>query len=338
MAGALPVVIISSERKMNMKNINKRIVAIAALLCVAMTGIVGCSSGSSNNNSTGSSSKEAAGNSASDSESPTLSEEELAAIMHSPFKFGGADDADAPAFSAPDADINGADPTKPADGAKDTTKVEEVTDADGQPVTQMVIVTDEKSGQPVTDANGATATEPVKVTTIVNVSGEDKTPDVKPGSDYTPKTDSRYTLWYDISKDKDFLFEDDFIEVVFKVKEGIPDGDYKIQIVPDLSDIKGTVIQPAKVLEGTIRVNNGEIQPTDVSGENGFIFYGDNVACKQGDEITYHINVKNNSGIAGFVVWFKFDSNALEVKDCYPCGAFADLARSSEFGGGNKTE
>ena len=76
-----------------MKNINKRIVAIAALLCVAMTGIVGCSSGSSNNNSTGSSSKEAAGNSASDSESPTLSEEELAAIMHSPFKFGGADDA-----------------------------------------------------------------------------------------------------------------------------------------------------------------------------------------------------------------------------------------------------
>lgn len=298
-----------------MKNINKRIVAIAALLCVAMTGIVGCSSGSSNSN--GNSSKEQAGNSASDAESPTISEEDLAAIMHSPFKFGGADDADAPAFHDPDADINGADPTKPADDAQDTTKIEEVTDA---------------NGQTVTDANGA------KVTTIVNVSGEDKTPEVKPGSDYTPKTDSRYTLWYDISKDKDFLFEDDFIEVVFKVKEDIPDGDYKIQIVPDLSDIKGTVIQPAKVLEGTIRVNNGEIQPTDVSGENGFIFYGDNVACKQGDEITYHINVKNNSGIAGFVVWFKFDSNALEVKDCYPCGAFADLARSSEFGGGNKTE
>lgn len=321
-----------------MKNINKRIVAIAALLCVAMTGIVGCSSGS--NSSTANKSNGSSAVSGGDAEeAPSLSEEELAAIMQSPFKFGGANDADAPVLSNPNVDINGADPTKPADGdSQDTTKIEEVTDADGQPVTQMVIVTDEKSGQPVTDANGATATEPVKVTTIVNVSGEDKTPDDKPASDYTPKTDSRYTLWYDISKDKNFEFEDDFIEVVFKVKNDIPDGDYKIRITPDLSDIKGTVIQPAKVLEGTIRVNNGEIDPIDVSNETGFIFYGDNVACKQGDEITYHINLKNNPGIAGFVVWFNFDSNALEVVDCYPCGTFADLARSSEFGGGNKTE
>lgn len=321
-----------------MKSINRRIIAVAALLCVAMSSIVSCSSGSNvSNGSNGSNGSKV--NSDQSSQAATMSPEELAAVMQSPFQFGAATDEGAPLSGDPNKDMNAADPTKPADDDKqDTTKVEEVTDAEGQPVTQMVIVTDKNSGQPVTDANGATVTEPVKVTTVVNVSGSDKTPDEKPGTEYVSKRDSRYTLWYDISKDKNFNFEGDFIEVKLKVKDNIPDGDYEISISPDLSDIKGAVIQPAKVLKGTIRVNNGTIEPTDVSNETGFVFYGDNVACKQGDEITFHINLKNNVGIAGFVVWFYFDSNAFEVLDCYPCGEFADLARSSEFGGGNKTE
>lgn len=321
-----------------MKSINKRVIAIAALLCVAMSSIVSCSSGNNGSNGSNGISDSSSGLLTPAGQDTTLSPEELAAIMQKPFHFGSASDEDAPVSGDPNADMNAADPTKPADDVQDTTKVEEVTDAQGQPVTQMVIVTDKDNGQPVTDANGATVTEPVKVTTIVNVSGSDKTPDAKPSSDYVSKRDSRYTLWYDISKDKNFLFEDDFIEIKFKVKDNIPDGDYKISISPDLSDIKGAVVQPAKVLEGTVRVNNGSIEPTDVSNETGFVFYGDNVSCKQGDEITYHINLKNNVGIAGFVVWFYFDSNALEVVDCYPCGDFAELARSSEFGGGNKPE
>ena len=89
-------------------------------------------------------------------------------------------------------------------------------------------------------------------------------------------------------------------------------------------------------MEGTIRVNNGTIQPADVSNETGMVFYGDNVACKQGDTIDYYINVKNNSGLVAFVIWFYFDSNAMDFISAEASGEFEEIARNTEIGKGNK--
>lgn len=139
-------------------------------------------------------------------------------------------------------------------------------------------------------------------------------------------------MWLDISKDENFFFEDDMIKYTFKVKEGIPDGDYKISIVPDISDIAGVRVQPSEVINGTIRVNNGEIEAVDVSNKTDMIFYGDNIACKQGDTIDFNVNIKNNVGMAAFMIWVYFDSNALEFIDAKPTGEFRSISSSADIG------
>lgn len=137
--------------------------------------------------------------------------------------------------------------------------------------------------------------------------------------------DSRYFFWLDLSKDKNFVFNDQFIKVTFKIKEDAPDNDYTIKLKPDLSDIGGVSIYPDKVIDGTVRVGGESIDPADVSAEEGLTVYGDNVACKQGDTIDYYINIKNNNGLAAALVWFYFDSNAMEFESAEETGEFADM-------------
>ena len=338
-----------------MKTFTKRIIAVGVLLCVAMSGIVGCSNTQQNSNS---------------------SDEE--AVLQIPFTI---DDGDKAGIDDPNKDsaLDNDDPTEPASGAvsttaaataasgasttttaavQDTTEIQTVTNADGQPVTEVVTVTDDK-GAVVTDAKGETVTSVAYVTTIVrNKSAKTEgtqaanatteaaagtqavvTDPIKTGSDYQSKTQSKYAMWLDISKDENFYFEGDFITVEFKVKEDIPDGDYKIRISPDLSDIAGKTISPGKVTDGLIRVNNGQADAIDASSETADNFYyGDQIACKQGDTVEFKINVKNNTGLAAFFMWFYYDSNALEVVDAYPSGEFAKIAKSTEFGSPKNAE
>ncbi len=295
-----------------MKNITKRIIAIFAVLAVSATTFASCGE---------------------------KKEKKPAdpATQFYPFEVGsGLEDNEL--TPAPDVDLNAADPTAPAEDEEKepatevATEIQEATEADGQPATQYVAVT-EASGEEATEAGGAVVTEAVKVTNVVTnvVTKPVEKPTTPP---YTAKKDGRYAMWLDISKDANFFFEGDMIKATFKVKEGIPDGDYPIEIVPDLSDIAGVdVTGKAKVVGGTIRVNNGEIEAVDVSAETGMIFYGDQVACKQGDEIEFNINIKNNSGLAAFCVWFYFDSNALEFVEAVPTGEFEEIARDTEIGG-----
>jgi len=311
-----------NERKSDMKNKTKRIIAATALLCVAMTSIAGCSAGTKTSSS-------------SSSEITSTGPTE-APILQVPFEFGAADEnVLAQAAADPDVDVEAADPTKPAEGAtdakEDTTKIQEVTDAKGEPVTQVVEATNAK-GEKATDAAGQPATEIVKVTQVVS-GGSSSKPDTKPESTYTAKRDGRYAMWLDISKDEDFFFNGDFIEVTFKVKDDAPDGDYPISLTTDLSNIKAVSLKPDALVDGVIRVNNGTIEAADVSDQSGLVFYGDKTAAKQGDEITYHINIANNPGLAAFCVWFYYDGNALEVVDCAPSGEFEKIASDAEFGG-----
>ena len=288
-----------------MKTITKRIIAVFSVVCVAMSCFAGC----------GDKDKES-----SSSES---------AVLQLPLEFGAANDGktDDPGIKVDDKTSEAATSAP----AEDTTEIEDVTDADGQPVTESVTVTD-ANGATVTDAAGAAVTETVKVTTVIKKSGTQTT--TVAVSNYEPKQDGRYAMWLDISKDENFFFEGDFLHIKFKVKDGIPDGDYKLRISPDLSDVAGTAVYPSKVIDGTIRVNNGTIEETDVSGESGMIFYGSNVACKQGDTIDCYINIKNNTGLVAFVIWFYFDSNAFEFVSAEASGEYKKIARDTEIGAG----
>lgn len=299
-----------------MKNFTKRIIALFAVLAVSASSFAGCK-------------KE--------------EKKESQATMTYPFEVGAAADGNALTPGDPNANLDAADPVVDATAEPATeiatevaTEIEEVTDAEGEAVTEYVPVT-EADGQEATDAEGAVVTEAVKVTNVVTnivtnvvTKPAEKTTEA---AGYTAKEDGRYAMWIDISENKNFFFEDEMITASFKVKEGIPDGDYKIRIVPDLSDVAGVAIYPEKTIDGVIRVNNGEIDAVDVSNETGMVFYGDAIACKQGDTFDFNINIKNNSGLVAFCIWFYFDGNAFEFIEAFPAGDFEEIARNTEIGG-----
>jgi hypothetical protein len=294
----------------NMKNFAKKIVAIFAILAVAASSFAGCNKKEKDNQAT----------------------------MQYPFEVGSAAD-NSLSLDNPNADLDAADPVDDATEAPVTevvTEVQEVTDAEGQPATEFVPVT-EADGQEATNAEGAVVTEAVKVTEVVtNVVTKPTEKPTEPA--YVPKEDGRYAMWLDISKDENFYFEDEMITASFKIKENIPDGDYKVRIVPDLSDVAGVAIYADKTIDGVIRVNNGEIEAVDVSNETGMVFYGDAISCKQGDTIDFNINIKNNSGLVAFCIWFYFDSNAMEFIEAHPSGRFAEIARDTDIGGGKNKD
>ena len=327
-----------------MKNITKKIIAVFAVLCVAMTSFVGCSDNSKENNSNSNSSSSSKGDS-SESSATTIQ-------MQYPLWIGKPDDDYDLAVDDPNVDLKSDDPVSSESSKADesskpsienTTEVQDVTDSKGEPVTEVVEVT-KANGEKEVDDKGQPVTETVKVTTVVTkpteASGEKTTESTKNGSttDYTPKSDGRYAMWLDASTNENFFFEGPMLKATFKVKEGIPDGDYKIRISPDLADVKSNVVYPSKVIDGIIRVNKGEIEAVDVSNETGMIFYGDNISCKQGDTIDFNINIENNSGLIAFCIWFYFDSNALEFVDAEATGEFEDVAYNTEIGNGNKAE
>nr|MDE7365593.1 hypothetical protein [Ruminococcus sp.] len=311
-----------------MKNIMKKIIAVFAVLCVTATTFASCGDKPNNNSST------------SDSSASSQDVDIDESLRKYPLVVGEAGDGNKIANEG--ADLNADDPVETTTAKENTTKateteVQDVTDSSGQTVTEVVEVT-KANGSKETDANNNPVTETVKVTTVVTKATEAVTTESKANSDYKSKNDGRYAMWLDVSKDENFMFEGDMLNVKFKVKEGIPDGDYKVRISPDLSDVAGVSVKPSKVIDGIIRVNNGDIQQADVSGETGLTFYGDNIACKQGDEIDFKINIKNNTGLVAFCIWFYFDSNALDFVEASACGEFKPIAEETavDSGGGLK--
>ena len=184
----------------------------------------------------------------------------------------------------------------------------------------------------------STTTAKATATSATTTASEAETTVTTTSAGYVAETDAKYFMWVDIAKDKDYVFNDEFIKLSFKIKEDIPDKDYTIRLKPDLSDIKGVSIYPDSVIHGTIRVNSGSIAPVDVSAETGMAVYGDNIACKQGDTVDYYINFKNNSGIAGALIWFYYDSNAMELVSLKPVGEFAEIAENGDYQVGGKND
>ncbi|MDE5765155.1 MAG: hypothetical protein K2I00_09345 [Ruminococcus sp.] len=319
-----------------MKNTMKRIIAVFSVLCIASMSFVSCAS------------KDTGWVSDSDS----VSQSQGKPTMKYPLEIGSAGGEN----SLIPVDLNAPDPESSADSTSGSdekttkepaTELVKVTEPDGQPATELVKVT-EPDGQPATDDNGEEKTEIVEVTEVVTVpaesSGDDNDNSEQSNDNqssgnnksYVSAEDGRYAMWFDISKVENFYFEGDMLTVQFKVKENIPDGDYEVRISPNISDIDGNILHPEKNINGVIRVNNGEIEAADVSGETGLVLYGDRISCKQGDTVDMNINIKNNSGLAAFCIWFYFDSNALEFLGAGATGEFEDIARQTEIGSGTE--
>jgi hypothetical protein len=301
-----------------MSNFRKKAIALASVACVALTSFASCmDSKSSSSSNAGSKADSNVSENATDADGNTVANanngngsgsgngssggdvdfenivNDQGQVVVTPFQSGSSDDFGIP---APEVDLDSDDPV-----AK-------------EPATEIVEVT-EANGEKATDSAGNVVTQ--IVTKPADSSSEN----------YKSKTESKYCFWIDISKDSDYVFNDQFIKVTFNLKDNIPDRDYPVRFNPDLSSVAGKTITPDKVVQGTIRVG-GDIAAQNVSSESGFVVYGDNVSAKAGDTVDYYLNIKNNPGLAGILVWVYYDANAMDVESIRPAGEFANFAKT----------
>lgn len=316
-----------------MNNFKKRLIALVSLTCVALSMFTGCADSKDDE----SKSEKKSGS------SESSQAEDIEPMTALPFKWGSAEDS---GLTIDGVDINQDDPVKAdhVDATKSTdttTENKEGTTAyiAGEPITEVVNVT-EANGETVTEAGGQPVTE-VKIianstpepnadnNNTTNAGSENNTPETQPASEYISNTKGMYAMWIDISKNEDFYFNNSIIKITFKVKDDAPDGIYNISLNPDLSSIEGITIVPDTILNGSIKVGSGSAEAVDPSSMNGFAVYGDNISAKQGDTVEFSINMKDNPGLAALVMWYYYDSNALEVVDCVPDGEFAEVSNNS---------
>lgn len=329
-----------------MNNFKKRLIALISLTCVALSMFTGCADSEDEESKSSKKSNSSESSQAEDAEPMTAF----------PFKWGSAEDS---GLTIEGVDINQDDPVK-ADHVEATKATEETAENKevstayiaGEPVTEVVNVT-EANGETVTEANGQPVTEvkiitnatpepadnnsgnnsEIPATDSANAGENNETPaETQPASEYVSNTKGMYAMWIDISKNEDFVFNDSIIKITFKVKEDAPDGIYNISLNPDLSSIEGVSITPDTILNGSIQV--GGSAGAAEQQLNGFSVYGDNVTAKQGDTVEFSINMKDNPGLAALVMWYYYDSNALEVIDCVPDGEFAVVSNNSTQTGG----
>ena len=299
-----------------MSNFRKKAIALASVACVALTSFASCMDSKSSSSNAGSKADSNVSENATDADGNTVANanngngssgngssggdvdfenivNDQGQVVVTPFQSGSSDDFGIP---APEVDRDSDDPV-----AK-------------EPATEIVEVT-EANGEKATDSAG-------NVVTQIVTKPADSSAD-----NYKSKTESKYCFWIDISKDSDYVFNDQFIKVTFNLKDNIPDRDYPVRFNPDLSSVAGKTITPDKVVQGTIRVG-GDIAAQNVSSESGFVVYGDNVSAKAGDTVDYYLNIKNNPGLAGILVWVYYDANAMDVESIRPAGEFANFAKT----------
>ena len=350
-----------------MNNFRKRIVALVSLTCVALTMITGCAGNdesSDNGNTVKKSNNNGDSSQLQEIEPITAVPFKWGGVDDNGLTIDGVDiNMDDPVKA------DHVDPTKATEESEEATTGKPVTTAyiAGEPITEVVAVT-EANGQAVTEADGQPVTE-VKIianampetdnsansntagdnstdnnnstpdentqnpesTGAENNQNPEQTPTNAPEatSEYVSNTKGMYAMWIDISKNEDFVFNGSVIKVTFKVKENAPDGIYNISLNPDLSSIEGVTINPDTILNGSIKVGDGTADSVDPSSMNGYAIYGDNLTAKQGDTVEFSINMKDNPGLAAMVMWYYYDSNALEVINCVPDGEFAEVSSNS---------
>ena len=214
-------------------------------------------------------------------------------------------------------------------------------------VTEYVPVTDAE-GQNVTEAGGAVQTQVVVVetrpVTVTQPAGQDSSGsdsssggdsstggnsstggDSSSGSDsssgddpssggsgetYTPAYGTCRAYWLDSMKDT--FFNGEFLQFTFEVKDGIPDGSYPVTVAStDIASWEEVTYKPA-LIDGEVAVNATPAAQSDPA-DGEFTLKVNSVAAKQGDQVTVTVDVANNPGFVGFVIFVQYDTNALTL-------------------------
>lgn len=161
--------------------------------------------------------------------------------------------------------------------------------------TKIVEVTDNE-GNPQTDDQGNKITEIVKEASYV--------PDIKTAETY----------WLDMTQQKDFIFNGQFLVANFKIKDTTPDGSYEIGISKtDVGNWDAQTLTPDQI-NGYVTVGNAETPAVSSPVEGNFTFSAESAKGNAGDEVQVIFDVTDNPGIVAFVFCFTFDANALEFQ------------------------
>ena len=305
-----------------MNSLKKRLISLVLLTCVALSSFAGCSDNDKSSKKDSSDDKTSTAEKTAPAE--TAEKTTAAPIEDSPIEFITDENGNFISFPMQSAQIGNSTTGESNSGGIDLNGQDpesidvspSIPSSESQPATEVVEVTNPQ-GEPVTDADGNKTTE------YVTVAGTEGTTE-----EYKSVTNGNYILWMDISKNEDFIFNDEFVKITFEIKEDIPDGEYPVTFVTDFSTIKGVTLNPTKVYNGSITVGGDAKKGEDLSNETDFIIYGDHVSAKQGETVDFYIRTKNNPGLAATLLWFYYDSNAMTVKDnsVKPAGEFAEIS------------
>lgn len=230
--------------------------------------------------------------------------------------------------------------TGSAMSATDATESGNASSNGGQTATSYVVVTD-AAGEPVTDANGETVTEAVVVesgsnggnsssgntsnggnsgnaSNSGNSNGSDGNSSnggnssTNGGSSYTPSMKTFQGYWMDMSLGEDYVFNGDFIDITFRVKDDAPDGNYEVSGGScDFANYAAKSVK-ADFIPACITVGDATPESTGSAQSGTFTISGDSVQAKQGDEVTVRFSISDNPGLVALIFQARFDSNALE--------------------------
>jgi hypothetical protein len=202
------------------------------------------------------------------------------------------------------------------DSEEDTAETEAVV---YEEVTEYVNVTD-ADGEPVTDENGTVQTEAVIVETKAVSGGSDNTSAETSASGnsstYTASYDTCKAYWLDMSQQSDFYFEGEFLVIEFQVNEDIPDGSYPVTISQtDIASWDLVSYDPV-IIDGEVAVNTDPAKQASAS-DSDFTLVVNSVTAKQGDTVKVTIDLANNPGFCGCVIDIQYDAAALTIVDTY---------------------
>ena len=190
-----------------------------------------------------------------------------------------------------------------------------VTDAAGEPATEMAVVDTRVIEVPVTDT-AAESTE----TNAEDASEEDaaETAAAAPATEapevveYKPVYDTCKAYWLDMSRAGDYTFNGEFLTFTFQLNQDIPDGSYPISITKtDIASWEEVRYYP-EIINGEIAVNQTASEQKDIPSDK-FSLKVNSVEAQQGQTVTVTVDLQNNPGFCGFVIDVQYDSNAMSI-------------------------
>lgn len=303
-----------------MKTMRTRWIA-CLLACAVGVACTGC--GKNDGSSTGKSNSGNNDNSASvgdGDESSTFNSEELAAMQKQPMSFS---------YTVEDDDTGNVN--VPVNQGVEQGNNNNNNNNGGNTGDDYVVVTD-TAGQPVVDESGNTVTEPAANANNGNSgnSGNNNSPSGNDGNTYTQDITSFQAYWLDMSQGKDYVFNGDFLDVTFKIKENTPDGVYTL--TSGSSDYANWDAEhvDCTFVDGAIAVGNATAPEAGTAQPGTFSVVAGTAQGNPGDEVTVRFDMSDNPGLVALIFRFKYDQNALEIVDAVVGDDCADYVTVSQ--------